>query len=88
MPKPLNKTQKGWIDIILKSNLDLSSFTNEQAITVIKETPTRDGRRKNYPQYAQSMNVVLLKHPDFTYVRLANKLGNIWTYIGDEKNAD
>lgn len=88
MPKPLNKTQKGWIKIILKSNLDLSSFTNAQAITVIKNTPTRDGPRKNYPQYPQSMNVVLLKHPDFTYVRLANKLGNIWTYIGDEKNAD
>jgi len=88
LPKPLNKTQKSWIKIILKSNLDLSSFTNAQAIAIIKDTPTREGRRKNYPQHTGTMNKVLLRHPDFTYVRLANKLGNIWTYIGDEKNAD
>ena len=85
MPKPLNKLQKGWIKIILKSNLDLSSFKVAQAIQVIKDTPTRDGKRKSYPQHPMKLDRVLKKHPDFTYVRLTNKLGNIWTYIGEEK---
>ena len=88
LSKKLNRLETGWRKIILESNLDLSSFTATQAMHKIKETPTRDGPRKSYPQHSMKMDIVLKKHSRFTYVRLTNKLGNIWTYIGDEKNAD
>ena len=76
----VNRTEQRWVDIIITEKLN--NFSAGQAITIIKNTPTREGAyRKSVPSSAKLCRV-LKKSGSFTFTRKNECL--TWFYNGVE----
>tara|TARA_B100000900_G_C20335198_1_gene615852 strand:+ start:50 stop:340 length:291 start_codon:yes stop_codon:yes gene_type:complete len=79
----LTRTEKNWIDGLMRSNLDLSEpFSAVEAKVAVVTTPTKKGTHRKISPSNYKMAYVLRKAPGFTVAYVDAKKRPMFVYEG------